>query len=91
MTVWYSSNNNEIISNRAHEEYLDNLVESYNTDYNFEIFLGENYSSTELFNLTERERDNMRLEFEDWRYEQAEYNDIYESYEVRLASDEVEK
>ena len=91
MTVWYSSDSNEIISTRAHEEYLDNLAESYDTDDNFDSFLEENFSFNEVFGLTEYERDEVREDFVDWRYEQAKAEDIYTPYEVRLASYEVEE
>lgn len=91
MTVWYNSYNNKFLSDRAHEEYFNNLVKSYNTDYNFEVFLGEHYSPTELFNLTEVDRQEALLQFKDWTREQAENDDMYEPYEVRLASDEVEE
>lgn len=91
MTVWYSSYNSEIISDRAHEEYFDNLVEDYNGDDNFEAFLSENYSPTELFHFTNDERNEALERFADWVREKAENDDLYEPYEVRLASDEVEE
>lgn len=91
MTVWYSSYDSEIISDRAHEEYFNNLMKSYNTDYNFEVFLGENYSPTELFNFTEANRQEARQQFTNWTREKAENDDVYEPYEVRLASNEVEE
>ena len=37
MTVWYNSYNNKFLSDRAHEEYFNNLVKSYNTDDNFVV------------------------------------------------------
>lgn len=91
MIVWYSSYDNEIISDRAHEEYLDNLMESYNTDDNFESFLDETYYASELFNFTDADREKARQKFEDWTRERADNDDMYELYEVRLASDEVEE
>lgn len=91
MTVWYSSFNNEIISDRAHEEYLDNLMESYDTEDNFESFLDETYYTSELFNFTDADREEARQQFADWTREQADNEDMYEPYEVRLASDEVEE
>lgn len=91
MTVWYSSYDNEIISDRAHEEYLDNLIESYSTDDNFESFLDETYYTSELFNFTDADREEARQQFEDWTRERADNDDTYEPYEVQLASDEVEE
>ena len=91
MRVWYSARDNKILSDYAHEEYFNNLVKSYNTDYNFEVFLGENYSPTELFNFTEVDRQGARLQFEDWTREEAKRNDVHDPFEVELASDEVEK
>lgn len=91
MTVWYNSYNNKFLSDRAHEEYFNNLVKSYNTDYNFEVFLGEHYSPTELFNLTEVDRQEARQQFEDWTREEAKRNDVHDPFEVELASDEVEE
>ena len=91
MTVWYNSYNNKFLSDRAHEEYFNNLVKSYNTDYNFEVFLGEHYSPTELFNLTEVDRQGARLQFEDWTREKSKRNDVHAPFEVELSSYEVEK
>ena len=91
MTVWYNSYDNEIISDRAHEEYFDSLVEDYKSDDNFEAFLSESYSPTELFHFTNAERDEARERFADWAREKAENEDVYEPHDVRLASDEVEK
>lgn len=91
MTVWYNSYTNKFLSDRAHEEYFNNLMKSYDTDYNFEVFLGENYSPTELFHFTNDERNEALERFADWVREKAENDDLYEPYEVRLASDEVEK
>ena len=91
MTVWYNSYDNEIISDRAHEEYFDSLVEDYKSDDNFEAFLSESYSPTELFYFTNAERDEARERFADWAREKAENDDVYEPHDVRLASDEVEK
>lgn len=91
MTVWYSSYDNEIISDRAHEEYLDNLMESYDTEDNFESFLDETYYTSELFNFTDADREEARQQFADWTQERADNEDMYEPYEVRLASDEVEE
>lgn len=91
MTVWYSSYDNKIISDRAHEEYLDNLVESYDTEDNFESFLDETYYTSELFNFTDADREKARQQFADWMRERADNEDMYELYEVRLANDEVEE
>lgn len=91
MIVWYSSYDNEIISDRAHEEYLDNLMESYDTEDNFESFLDETYYISELFNFTDADREEARQQFEDWTCGRADNDDMYEPYEVRLASDEVEE
>lgn len=91
MTVWYSSYDNEIISDRAHDEYFNNLMESYDMADSFESFLEEHFTFTQVFGLTEYERDEVQKEFANWRHERAEAKDIYTPYEVRLASDEVEK
>lgn len=91
MTVWYSSFDNEIISDRAHEEHFNALMESYDSNDDFEAFLGETYSLIELFNLTEYERDKAREAFEDWKREKALDDDVYVPYDVRLANDEVEE
>lgn len=91
MTVWYSSFDNKIISDRAHEEHFNALMESYDSNDDFEAFLGETYSLIELFNLTEYERDKAREAFEDWKREKALDDDVYVPYDVRLANDEVEE
>lgn len=91
MIVWYSSSANEIISDRAHEEFLDDLMESYNTEDNFETFIDVTYSTSDLFNFTDADRDKARQEFEDWTYERAKDGDMYEPYEVQLARDEEEE
>ena len=91
MTVWYSSYDSEIISDRAHEEYFDSLVEDWKTKDNFNVFLEENYSIDEIFEFTDAERYEARERFADWVREKAENDDVYEPYEVRLASDEVEE
>ena len=91
MTVWYNSYNNKFLSDRAHEEYFNNLMKSYDTDYNFEVFLGENYSPTELFNFTEVDRQGARLQFDDWTCVEAKRNDVHDPFEVELASDETEE
>lgn len=91
MTVWYSSYDNEIISDCAHEEYLDDLMESYNTEDSFDAFLEENYYTREVFNFTDADRDEARQQFKDWARERVDNDDMYKPYEVRLASDEVEE
>ena len=90
MTVWYSSFDSEIISDRAHDEYFDSLVEDWKTKDNFNVFLEENYSIDKIFEFTDAERDEARERFADWAREKAENDDVYEPYEVRLASYEVE-
>lgn len=92
MTVWYNSDNNEIISDRAHEEYLNNLIESYSAnDDDFEAFLNSTYYYIEVFNFTDADREEVRKEFREWLYERADANDIYKPYKVKLANAEVEK
>ena len=91
MKVWYSSYDSEIISDRAHEEYFDSLVEDWKTKDNFNVFLAENYYPDEIFEFTDAERDEVRERFADWAREKAENDDVYVPYDVRLASDEVEK
>ena len=71
MTVWYSSFDNDMMSDRAHEEHFNALMESYDSNDDFEAFLGETYSFIELFNLTEYERGKAREAFEDWKREKA--------------------
>ena len=91
MIVWYSSDSNEIISTRAHEEYLDNIADDWKTKDNFNVFLEENYYPDEIFEFTDAERDEARERFADWAREKAENDDVYVPYDVRLASDEVEE
>lgn len=66
-------------------------MESYDSNDDFEAFLGETYSLIELFHLTECERDKAREAFEDWKREKALDDDVYVPYDVRLANDEVEE
>lgn len=91
MRVWYSSYDNEIISDRAHDEYFDSLVEDYDSEDDFETFLSESYSPIELLNFTNADRDEAQQRFKYWKLDRAEAHDVYEPYEVRLASDEVEE
>lgn len=91
MTVWYNSYDNEIISDRAHEEYFDNLVDGWKIKDNFNVFLEETYYIDEIFEFTDAERDEARERFADWAREKAENDDLYKPYKVRLASDEVEE
>lgn len=91
MTVWYSSFDNDVMSDRAHEEYFESLVDDWKTKENFNAFLEENYYTEELFEFTDAKRDDARKRFATWARERAEDDDVYEPYEVRLASDEVEE
>lgn len=91
MRVWYNSYDNEIISDRAHDEYFDSLVEDYDSEDDFEAFLSESYSPIELLNFTNADRDEAQQRFKYWKFDRAEAHDVYEPYEVRLASDEVEE
>ena len=91
MTVWYSSFDSEIISDRAHEEYFDSLVDDWKTKDNFNVFLEDNYYPDEIFEFTDTERDEARERFADWAYKKALDDDVYVPYDVRLASDEVEE
>ena len=91
MTVWYSSFNDDIMSDRAHEEYFNSLVDDWKTKDNFSTFLEENYYTDELFEFTDADRDEARERFADWAHEKALDNDVYVPYDVRLASDEVEE
>lgn len=91
MTVWYSSFDNDVMSDRAHEEYFNSLVDDWKTKDNFKVFLEENYYIDEIFEFTDADREEARLQFEDWAHEKAEDDDVYGPYEVRLASDEVEE
>ena len=90
MTVWYSSYNNDVMSDRAHEEYFESIVDGWKTQDNFTTFLEENYYTYEIFEFTDRDRAIAREEFEEWAREKAEDDDMYEPMEVRLASDEEE-
>ena len=90
MTVWYSSCNDDVISDRAHKEYFKSLVDDLMT-YHFITFLKENYHIHELFEFTDHDRAVAREKFEKWAHEKAEGDDAYEAYEVRLASDEEEE
>lgn len=91
MTVWYSSYDNEVMSDRAHEEYFESLMDDWKTKENFNVFLEENYYLDEIFEFTDAERDEAREKFADWAREKAEGDDMYEALEVRLASDEEEE
>ena len=92
MTVWYNADKDEIISNRAHDKYLNDLIESYSANSDdFEAFLNSTYYYTEVFNFNDADRERVREEFMNWLYERADANDIYKPYDVRLASAEVEE
>lgn len=91
MTVWYNSYDNDIMSDRAHEEYFESLVDDWKTKENFNVFLEENYYVDEIFEFTDDERYEAREHFADWARERAEADDMYEPFEVRLASDEEEE
>lgn len=91
MTVWYSSFDNDMMSDRAHEEYFNSLMDDWKTKESFNAFLEENYSLDEIFEFTDDERDEARERFADWAHEKALDDDVYVPYEVRLASDEVEE
>lgn len=91
MTVWYSSFDNDIISDRAHEEYFNSLVDDWKTTDNFKVFLEENYYIDEIFEFTDAERDEARERFADWAREKAKDDDLYEAYEVQVARDEEEE
>lgn len=41
MKVWYSSRNNDILSDYAHKKYFDALVGTWQTDEKFKSFLEE--------------------------------------------------
>ena len=91
MTVWYSSFDNDMMSDRAHEEHFESLVDDWKTKENFNVFLEENYYLDEIFEFTDAERDDARERFANWAREKAEDDDVYAPYEVRLASDEEEE
>lgn len=91
MTVWYSSFDNDMMSDRAHEEYFESLIEDWMTQDNFAAFLEERYYIQDIFNFSEREKADAREEFRQWAQEKAEDDDVYGPYEVRLASDEEEE
>ena len=91
MTVWYSSYDNEIISDRAHEEHFNELMEDWMTQDNFAVFLEERYYIQDIFNFSGREKADAREEFRQWAHEKALDDDVYVPYDVRLANDEVEE
>ena len=92
MTVWYNADKDEIISDRAHDKYLNDLIESNSANSaDLEALLRSTYYYTEVFNFPDADRKEVREEFMDWLYERADSNDIYKPYEVKLASDEVEE
>lgn len=91
MTVWYSSFDNDVMSDRAHEEYFESLIEDWMTQDNFAAFLEERYYIQDIFNFSEREKVDALEKFRQWAHEKAEDDDVYAPYEVRLASDEVEE
>lgn len=91
MTVWYSSFNNDMMSDRAHEEYFNGLMDDWKTRESFKAFLEENYYLDEIFEFTDADRDEAREKFAEWAREKAEWDDTYEAFEVRLASDEEEE
>lgn len=57
MTVWYSSFDNDMMSDRAHEEYFNGLMDDWKTKENFNVFLEETYYIDEIFEFTDAERD----------------------------------
>lgn len=91
MTVWYSSFDNDVMSDRAHEEYFESLMEDWTTPDNFTVFLDERYYIQDVFNFSESEKADALEEFRQWAHEKAEDDDVYVPYDVRLASDEEEE
>lgn len=91
MTVWYSSFDNDVMSDRAHEEYFESLMEDWTTPDNFTVFLDERYYIQDVFNFSESEKADALEEFKEWAREKAEDDDVYVPYDVRLASDEEEE
>lgn len=91
MTVWYSSFNDDMISDCAHEKYFNELIEEWTTPDNFSDFLEEHYYIQDVFNFTESEKADALEEFQQWAREKAADDDVYVPYEVRLASDGVEE
>lgn len=91
MTVWYSSFDNKIMSDCAHKEYFNELIEEWTTPDNFSVFLDERYYIQDVFNFSESEKADALEEFRQWAHEKAEDDDVYAPYDVRLASDEVEE
>lgn len=91
MTVWYSSFDNDMMSDRAHEEYFKSLMEDQTTPDNFAVFLDERYCIQDVFNFSENEKANALEEFNEWAREKALDDDVYMPYDVRLANDEVEE
>lgn len=91
MKVWYSSCNNDILSDYAHKKYFDAIVDIWQTDEKFKSFLEEKYSLIELFNFTDADRDKAKEDFGFWAYEKANCRDTYKPYMVQFMKDEEEK
>lgn len=91
MTVWYSSFDDDIISDRAHEEYFNALMEEWTVPDNFATFLDEHYYIQDVFNFSESEKADALEKFQGWAREKAADDDLYVPYEVQLARDEVEE
>lgn len=63
--------------------FESDLVEQYDTDYEFREFLKENYSIDEVFKMTDDEKQNVVDEyeealFEDWLDEEVVKCELYE-------------
>ena len=63
--VWVNWNAQTIVSPEEHREIVDNaLSEEWYNDYNYlDDYLSENYSSVDLFNMSESEKEKVHEKF----------------------------
>ncbi len=75
----------EIITDEEFKQRIEDEIENYFDDYDFNKWLNNNYSATEIWNMSTEESDEVDNEFEDWCKEEAERNllaDGWEEYEL---------
>lgn len=91
--VWVNWNTQTIVSPEEHREIVQNTLETewYNDENYLEDFLTENYSSSDLFNMTESEKEKVREKFRE-KCEEAycEDEDEYTEETITLDLDERE-
>lgn len=91
--VWVNWNSQTVISPEEHQEIVRDTLETewYNDESYLEDFLTENYSSSELLNMTESEKDKVREKFrEQCEKVYCEDEDEYTEETVTLDLDERE-